>query len=191
MIDGRVILEPSTFNPQFFIQATTEIDGPRLGSPDAQLETVDVTLVLTGTLEEPSLSFQSSSLSYTESALLQLFALGREPQGNGVDPGYSAQWSLENIILREIEKDTRLVAGLDQFQIQSSGLLASTDSERDIRFRLGKRLSPRWYVGMQADPTMTFSQYRVAYRLNRNMTLEGSVDPNGLYQVNYRIKYRY
>lgn len=191
LIEGRVILEPSTFNPQFFIRATTEIDGPRSGSSGAQLETVDVTLILTGTLEEPSLSFQSSSLSYTESALLQLFALGMEPQGNGVDPGYSAQWGIENIILREIEKDTRLVAGLDQFQIQSSGLLASTDNERDIRFRLGKRLSPRWYVGMQADPTMNFSQYRVAYRLNRNMTLEGSVDPNGLYQVNYRIKYRY
>ncbi|MCH7520399.1 MAG: translocation/assembly module TamB domain-containing protein [Candidatus Marinimicrobia bacterium] len=191
LIEGRVILEPSTFNPQFYIQATTEIDGPRSGSTNAQLETVEVTLLLTGTLEEPSLSFRSSSLSYTESALLQLFALGQEPRGNGLDPGYSAQWGLENIILRELEKDTRLVAGLDQFQIQSSGLLASADNNRDIRFRLGKRLSPRWYVGMQADPTMNFSQYRVAYRLNRNMTLEGSVDPNGLYQVNYRIKYRY
>ncbi|MFB0516768.1 MAG: translocation/assembly module TamB domain-containing protein, partial [Candidatus Neomarinimicrobiota bacterium] len=61
----------------------------------------------------------------------------------------------------------------------------------EVRIHIGKRLSPKLYVGMQADPTMSFNQYQIAYRLSRNMSLVGSVDHNGLYQINYRLKLRY
>jgi hypothetical protein len=55
------------------------------------------------------------------------------------------------------------------------------------------------YIGVQADPTLSFNQYQIAYRLSRrtislgtvDQSVVGSVDEDGLYQVKYRLKLRY
>ena len=181
--EGTVVFEPSRFNPQFNIRATTEVP--------VGLEPVDVTLLLSGTLEEPSLNFQyPPTMPYTESDLLSLFTLG-DPAIAGGDPARAATLSLGRIMLRESEQYARRISGLDRFQIQTGGYRSTLGSE-GLRFNLGKRLSPRLYIGLQADPTLTFDQYdyQVAFRLSSNMFLEGSRSP-GQYRINYRLKYRY
>ena len=178
--EGTVTLEPSSLNPRFHIRATTQIE------PE-----FDVTMVLTGTLEDPQLSFEDlPSVSYTESDLFQLFALGKELEE--VDPALAAGLSLKDLILRRIEKETRQVYGLDRFHIQTTSPRTLIPELEEVRIHIGKRLSPRLYVGVQADPTQSFDQYgyQVTYRLNRNMSLVGSVDENGL-QIKYRLKFRY
>lgn len=191
--EGTIFFDPTEFNPQFNIIAETEIEIPQSsGGEKVKWVTSTVRMLVSGTLEEPNVSFERIPATYTESSLFRLFALGM-PTDNGGDPGLaSAGWSLGNMILREIEQDTRRMSGLDRFQIQTGGSLdQSRQSSIGIQsIHLGKRLSPRLYIGMQADPTMTFNQYKVVYRLNRNMSLEGGVE-DGLYKVGYRIRYRY
>ena len=181
--EGTVVFEPSRFNPQFNIRATTEVP--------VGLEAVDVTLIFSGTLEEPRLNFQyPPTMPYTESDLLSLFTLG-DPAIAAGDPARAATLSLGRIMLRESEQYARRLTGLDRFQIQTGGYRSTLGSE-GLRINLGKRLSPRWYIGLQADPTLTFEQYdyQVAFRLSSNMFLEGSRSP-GQYRINYRLKYRY
>lgn len=188
-----VSLEPSTFNPRYYLRATTQVEvlksNQRNPQASPELELVDVTLVMTGTLEDPQMSFESSAL-YSESDLLQLLALGKGPE-EGVDPALMARLNLTNIFLRRIEENARLAAGLDRFQIQTASPRTDFPELGTVRIHIGKRLSPKLYVGVQADPTLSFNQYQIAYRLNRNMSVVGSVDENGLYQINYRLKLRY
>ena len=196
VIEGSVLFEPSEFNPQFYIRAVTDVEIPTARSFDdgqpPELELTEISLTMSGKLDEPNILFESNSSAYTQSDLLQLFALGNTSVVSS-DPGATARWSLGNMILREIERDAQESVGLDRLKILTGNGGSTLPGESGIRIHVGKRLSPRLYVGIQADPTLSFNQYqyRVAYRLNRSMSLEGSVDPNGLYQVNYRVKYRY
>ncbi len=178
--EGRITLEPSTFNPQFYIRATTQVE------PDM----TDVTLVLSGTMEDHLFSFEYTSAEYTESDLLQLFALGKNPE-EAVDPALSAGLSIKDILLRRIQEDARQASGLDRFRIQTTSPRTLIPSAQQVRIHLGKRLTPRLYVGLQADPTLSFNQYQIAYRLNRNLSVVGSIDENGLYQGGLRLKIRY
>lgn len=178
--EGRITFESSTFNPQFFIRATTQVE------PDM----TDVTLVLSGTMEDHLFSFEYSSAEYTESDLLQLFALGKNPE-EAVDPALSAGLSIKDILLRRIQEDARQASGLDRFRIQTTSPRTLIPSPQQVRIHLGKRLTPRLYVGLQADPTLSFNQYQIAYRLNRNLSVVGSIDENGLYQGGLRLKIRY
>jgi len=189
--EGTVTLDPSAFNPQFYIVATTQVYMPSYtGSPGQSEDMVDVTLVLTGTMDDPQISFNSSYGLYSESDLLQIFALGTNPQA-GVDPAMTASMSLTNIILRRIEEETRLVSGLDRFQIQTTNPRTVLSDLEAVRIHVGKRLWSNVYVGVRADPTLSFNQYEVALRISRNMSLVGSVDENGLYEIKYRLKLRY
>ena len=196
IIEGSVLLDPSEFNPQFYIRAVTEVELPArtdfnsAGSPE--LELTEITLTMSGKLDEPNLLLESNSTAYTQSDLLQLLALGDASLAIP-DAVVTAGRSVSNLILRELQRDARKTVGLDRLRILTGGSRTTLPGQSGIRVSLGKRLSPRLYVGIQADPTLSFNQYqyRVAYRLNRTMSLEGSLDPNGLYQINYRIKYRY
>ncbi|MFC1481849.1 translocation/assembly module TamB domain-containing protein [Candidatus Neomarinimicrobiota bacterium] len=182
--EGTVLFEPSVFNPQFNLRAVTYI---AVGD-----EPVEITLLMTGSLEDPSLSFSyPPSLSYTDSDLLSLFTIG-DVSLSATDPGLAATSGIGNIFLRESEIYARRVSGLDRFQIQTPGFRNVQPGESSLKIALGKRITPRLYVGLQADPSLNLDQYgyQVAYRLGRNMYLEGSLSP-GLYRVNYRVKYRY
>ncbi len=196
IIEGSVLLDPSEFNPQFYIRAVTEVELPAStdfnSSGPPELELTEITLTMAGKLDEPNLLLESNSTAYTQSDLLQLLALGDASLAIP-DAVATAGRSVSNLILRELQRDAQKTVGLDRLRILTGGSRSTLPGQSGIRVSLGKRLSPRLYVGIQADPTLSFNQYqyRVAYRLNRNMSLEGSLDPNGLYQVNYRIKYRY
>ena len=114
----------------------------------------------------------------------------------GDDPIQTPGVGLTNIFLRQLEEGARSVSGLDRFQIQpgARGVAAIEAIEAgNFRFLIGKRLTPRLYVGVQADPTLDLSQqpYEVIYRLNRNMSVVGSVDPEGKREINYRLRLRY
>lgn len=192
--EARVTLDPSVFNPQFYIRATTQVDAPGSdasgsgGRSDPEL--IDVTLVMTGTLEDHQFAFDYNSSAYTESDFLQLFALGKDPSGS-VDPALTAGLSLKDILLRRIQEDARQASGLDRFRIQTMSPRTLIPSLQQVRIHIGKRLSPRLYVGLRADPTLSFNQYQIAYRLNRNLSVVGSVDQDGLYQGALRFKLRY
>lgn len=189
--EGWVTLEPSTFNPRFYIRATTQIEVATPGRTPEDLTPEDVTLVLTGTLEEPQLTFEfPPSVLYTENDLFQLFALGKEPEGE-LDPAVTASLSLTNIFLRRIEEDARRASGLDRFQIQTASPRSVFPELETVRIHIGKRLWSKVYVGVRADPTLSFNQYQVAFRINRNMSLVYSLDEHGLSQVKYRLKLRY
>ncbi|MFB0516115.1 MAG: translocation/assembly module TamB domain-containing protein, partial [Candidatus Neomarinimicrobiota bacterium] len=120
--EGWVTLDPSAFNPRYYLRATTQVEilesDPENPQAPPELELVDVTLVLTGTLEDPQMLFESSAM-YSESDLLQFFALGKGPE-EGIDPARTAGLNLTNILLRRIEADARLASGLDRFRIQTT-----------------------------------------------------------------------
>ncbi|MCH7576081.1 MAG: translocation/assembly module TamB domain-containing protein [Candidatus Marinimicrobia bacterium] len=195
VLEGSVQFEPSEFNPQFYIRAVTDIDIPTQSftqGGETQYRSDEVTLTLAGKLDEPNVNLQSDLSAYTQSDLLQLFALGNTSLAT-TGATTTATWSLGNFLLREIERDAQRAVGLDRLQILTGGG-GALPGVSSIRINMGKRLSSKLYVGIGADPTLSFDQYqyRIAYRLNRNMSLEGSIDPaTGLTQANFRIKYRY
>ncbi|UCH62190.1 MAG: translocation/assembly module TamB domain-containing protein [Fidelibacterota bacterium] len=188
--EGTVTLEPSTLNPRFYIRATTQVDVLQSDVPTIREdEPVDVTLVLTGTLDDPQMSFESSAL-YSESDFLQLFALGQSLE-EGVDIAVTGGLSLTNIVLRRIEEEARQFPGLDRFQIQTASPRTVLRDMEAVRIHIGKRLWSKVYMGLRADPTLSYTQAQIAFRINRNMSLVGSVDEKGLVQIKYRLKFRY
>jgi hypothetical protein len=188
--DGWVTLDPSEFNPRYYIQAVTPVELPSSGEDQETLEFVDVTVIFTGTLKEPEPpTFIDLPVQYTESDFYELLALGSPAEI--IDPAATAGMSLTNAILRRFEENARQVSGFDRFQIQTASARSTIPGPGEVRFHIGKRLSPRLYVGVQADPTLSFNQYQIAYRLNRNISLVGSVDEQGLYQAKFRLKIRY
>ncbi|UCD38264.1 MAG: translocation/assembly module TamB domain-containing protein, partial [Fidelibacterota bacterium] len=196
--EGSVTPDPANLNDtRIYIRATTQHEF--LLPDNDEPEPVDITLVLTGTLSEPQYSFEyPPSILYTESDLFQLLALGKERETE-YDPTVTAGLSLTKIVLRRFEENARQVSGLDRFQIQTASPRTIIPEPQEVRFHIGKRLSPRLYVGVQADPTLSFNQYQIAYRLSRMVTplgfvdqsVVGSVDEKGLYQIKYRLKLRY
>jgi hypothetical protein len=198
--EGWVILEPSEFNPRYYIRATTQFEydiDPDTEETDYQL--VDVTMILTGTMDDPQYAWEiPPNIPLTESDLVTLFALG-QPLQEGIDPTITAGLSLTNIVLRRFEENARQAAGLDRLRIQSTSSRSIFPDPQEVRFHIGKRISPRLYIGVQADPTLSFNQYQIAYRLSRrtislgtvDQSVVGSVDEDGLYQVKYRLKLRY
>ncbi|MCK4578185.1 MAG: translocation/assembly module TamB domain-containing protein [Candidatus Marinimicrobia bacterium] len=178
---GTIVFEPSEFNPQFTIEGVTEIPY------EQRME--EVTLLFTGTLEEPILTF-NTDLPLTDSDLLSLLTIGGQTISES-DPTSKATSTIGKMLLRESEQYARRVSGLDRFKIQTGGLGGSENGE-GLKINVGKRISRKLYIGLDADPTLGFYQYgyHVSYRLSPTMSLEGSLAP-GQYQVNYRLKYRY
>jgi hypothetical protein len=198
--EGWVILEPSEFNPRYYIRATTQIEYDIEPDPEeTDYQLVDVTMILTGTMDDPQYAWEiPPNIPLTESDLVTLFALG-QPLQEGINPTITAGLSLTNIVLRRFEENARQAAGLDRLRIQSTSSRSIFPDPQEVRFHIGKRISPRLYIGVQADPTLSFNQYQIAYRLSRrtiplgtvDQSVVGSVDEDGLYQVKYRLKLRY
>ncbi len=197
IVRGSISFDPIEFNPTLDIEA--EVDLASYGLADtastSSSESELVTVYLTGYLDNPSLEFESAN--YSQSDILMFLA---RAQNIGSESTGQDQFSTSAVNVvgswfeRQIERNVSRMAGLDDFELRTSGnLLSANPSTDQWSVVLGRKLAPNLYVKYER----TFSliepnqQFGLEYRINRNMSIAGDVDQEGLLSINYRYKYRY
>jgi len=197
VVSGSISFDPIEFNPTLDIEAQVDLaaygmaDTTSSSSGESEL----VTVYLTGYLDNPSLEFESAN--YSQSDILMFLSraqnIGSETTGQD-QLSASAANVVGSWFERQIERNIGRMAGLDDFELRTNGnLLSSNPTTDQWSVVLGRKLASNLYVKYER----TFSlvepnqQFGLEYRLNRNMSIAGDVDQEGLLSINYRYKYRY
>lgn len=180
-LEGIILLDPTQFNPEINIYASTSIAG----------EDIDVSM--TGNLENPSLVLESVN-NYSQSDIIELL-LFRENAQSSVTPGNSPQ--LENFVSNyfenELERNISRYTFLNKFQLNSSGSLLTGFENKNIDLYVGANISPKVYMNYKRGIFNTDNnfEYEVGYRMSKNMSLVAKIDEESLFHLNYRIRYHY
>ncbi len=184
---GTLTFNPVEFNPEIsdFV-VTTTIDGEQ------------VYLSLSGDLKEPQLALapgETTTLSMDD-ILAYLTINQKVTQGINLganslrDPVRSYVGMLVN---KQGEKLLNRFMGLDYLDIQSS--LFDPSASDTARITIGQRLSKNIKMTYQRDIMISepnpYSKLSVEYRMNKNMSIIGGVDQDGLLEVRGRLRYTY
>lgn len=197
IVRGSISFDPIEFNPTLDIEAEVDLAAYVMAdtTTSSSGESEMVTVFLTGYLDNPSLEFESAN--YSQSDVLMFLAraqnVGSETTGQD-----QLSASAVNVVgawfERQLERKVSQISGLDDFELRTGGnLLSSNPTTDQWSVVLGRKLAPNLYVKYER----TFSliepnqQFGLEYRLNRNMSIAGDVDQEGLLSINYRYKYRY
>ena len=160
-------------------------------SARATVRQYDVTLNLSGTLDQLNTSFTSNP-PLAESEVLTLLTSGEESlasTGTGsrseADSAAKASTMMAGQAASLVSQRTGRLFGLDRFQVQplttSSGELSQT------RVTVGKQLSRDLYVTYSYDPESTAEDiYRLEWNVRRGMTLVLTQNGDESYSVDVR-----
>lgn len=186
--EGQIYFDPVEFNPQLNIVAETEIE---------ETET-PITITLSGELDNPTISLRTSpgyqgQTQYSESELLSLITYGSE---NFAEAREKVPDQLQSIFTtyleRQLENYGSELIGLETFDVEGISL----QNPEDVTVRLGRRVAPNLYFTYQREffnttTTTSVNRFGLEYQLNRYMSFIGEMDEDGLYHLNYRLKYNY
>lgn len=196
IVSGTITFDPTEFNPTLDIQA--QVDLASYGMADTTTSSTDktemVTVYLTGYLDSPSLEFESANYSQSDILMFLTRAQNVGSETTGQDQLSASAMNVFGMWFeRQLERNIGRISGLDDFELRTSGNLFSNQPADQWSVVLGRKLAPNLYVKYER----TFSliepnqQFGLEYRLNRNMSIAGDVDQEGLLSINYRYKYRY
>lgn len=182
--EGQLVFDPSEFNPQMDILATTTI------------QDIDIRVRLTGTFKEPIMLIEDSEQYYSQSQLLQLLTIQKQfneqdlsTRGLGDRSVYLFGRFLKSELERSLVRSTPL---LDEFEIEGSSSLLTTSGDRDLAFKVGTRFSPSLYLSYKQSFSLTEpSQVGVEYRLSPNVSWVVKYDDDGQMHLKYRRKYKF
>lgn len=199
IVRGSIIFDPIEFNPKFDIEA--RVDLTSFGTQDSA-GTISsgkeeyATVRLTGDLEQPLLEFESTN--YSQSDIL-MFLSGTG--GTGIDNSsqdrlsFSALNAFGMYFERQVERSISRYSGLDEFELRTKGNVFSNQPLDKWSFLLGQKIAPNLFITYEYERNFSLTepnqQFGLEYRLNRNVSVVGDVDQNGLVRINYQYKYHY
>lgn len=182
---GTLSFDPVEFNPTISFTVRTTIDDK------------EVVLNLTGDMKEPQLSLApESSPDLNMDDILTYLTLNQKVSGGLTlaansfrDPVRSYVGLLVN---KTGERFLNRIGGLDYLDIQSPYLGAAGDTTRIL---VGQRISRDIKMTYQTDinrldPNPDY-KFGVEYRVNKNVSIIGNVDQDGLVEVRSRLRYSY
>jgi autotransporter translocation and assembly factor TamB len=197
LLNGTIEFEPTEFNPILDIEA--QVDLATYGLEDTTVTRARgtseyATVKLTGYLDDPTLTLESANFSQSDILMLLSYAQGVTGQGSTQD--YVSSGALNvfgRYFERQLEKNITRYSGLDQFELRTRGNLLTAQSGDQWSILLGRKIAPNLYVRYERTFNLTepYQQYGLEYRLSRNMSLIGDIDQDGLFRVNYNLKFRY
>jgi len=198
-LTGQIIFNPTEFNPTINLQAQVNLaqygygDTTRTGSIRRDEK---VTVRLTGDFEQPTLLFESNNENISQSDILMFLTRTQRPSQdffNQEQLSSDAMNAFGAYFERQLEKSVARISGLDEFEIRTKGNLFSPIQPDQMSMVLGQKLAPNLYVKYERTLSLIepYQQVGVEYHLNRNMSIIGEIDQNGLLKINYRFKYHY
>ena len=197
-VQGTISFDPVEFNPQLDLSAAVDLGayGYRDSTNTSGSGSDNVTIRLTGDLEQPSLSFESLDDKYSQSDILMFLTRMQRSVEDGTGQG---QLSTDAVNVfgayfqRQLERGVSRLSGLDEFELRTDGNFASGLQPDQWSMMVGQKLAPNLYITYERSLSLIEpnQQIGVEYRLNRNTSLIGEIDQEGLLKFNYRFKYHY
>ncbi len=196
-LTGSIIFDPTEFNPQLDIQARLNLTSyvPANTSESISTEEEEIVAVrLTGDLEKPVLQFESDQ--YTQSDILRILSRTGTSGGMTLDESSISSGALNifgSYFERQLERRISEISGLDEFQLRTQGDLFSNQQPGDWSILLGQKVSSNLYITYERNFSLVEPNQQVGlqYYLDRNTSLEGRIDENGLFHINYKIRHNY
>ncbi|MCK4297518.1 MAG: translocation/assembly module TamB domain-containing protein [Candidatus Marinimicrobia bacterium] len=194
---GSIIFDPTEFNPKLDIEAKVDLASyvyQDLKESQKDRESEYAIVRLTGDLEQPVLTFESEN--YTQSDILMFLT---RAQG-GVAQLFDQEKISSNALNvfgayfeRQVERNVSRIVGLDAFELRTKSNILYDLDPNQWSMVLGQKLAPSVYVTYERNLSLIESSQQVGieYRLNRNMSIVGDVDQDGLINIKYKYKYHY
>jgi len=196
IVRGSVIFDPTEFNPILDIEAKVDLASyAQSDTTDTRSNEEDNVLVrLSGDLQNPTLEFESGK--YSESDIIMFLTrtqLGEEDPLNQDRLSADARNIIGMYFERQLEKRISRISGLDEFELRTRGNLLSNQQPDQWSFVLGRKIRPNLYLKYERALSLIEpnQQFGVEYRLNRNISITGDINQEGLLMINYLYKYRY
>lgn len=197
LLSGTIIFEPTDFNPILDIEA--QVDLASYGLNDTTVTqtgkgTEYVTVKLSGYLDDPSLTFESAN--YSQSDILMYLMRTQNFTSQGLKQEQISADAMNifgRYFERQIEKNITRFSGLDEFELRTRSNLLAAQSNDQWSILLGRKIAPNLYFKYERTFNLLepYQQFGLEYRLNRNMSLVGEIDQNGLFNISYSLKFRY
>lgn len=193
IVRGSIIFDPTEFNPTLDIEAQVDLAYDTTRTVTGEDDN-SVAVRLTGDLENPTLEFESKK--YTESDILMFLtrAQGTGDEAFGQDRLSSDAMNVFGMYFeRQLERSISQISGLDEFELRTRGNLLANQQPDQWSLMLGQKIAPNLFVKYERNLSLIepHQQIGIEYRLNRNISIAGDIDQNGLLSINYRYKYRY
>lgn len=198
VVQGTLAFDPTEFNPTLDIEARVDLasytDYSTTETAGGDKEDY-VTVLLSGDLQNPTLTFDSNN-KYNDSDILMFLTrtqLGGEEGLRRDRISADAMNVFGMYFERQLEQSISRISGLEEFELRTRGNLLSNQQPDQWSVSLGQKLAPNLYLKYERqlsliEPTQIFG---VEYRLNRNFSIAGEVEQDGSYRINYLYKYRY
>lgn len=198
VVQGSLTFDPTEFNPTLDIEARVDLASytdynttESVGTPEEDY----VTVMLSGDLQNPTLTFDSNN-KYNDSDILMFLSRTQLGSEEGLDQKRISADAMNVFGMyfeRQLERSISQISGLDEFELRTKGDLFSNQQPDQWSVSLGQKLAPNLYLKYERklsliEPTQLFG---IEYRLNRNFSIAGEVEQDGSYRINYLYKYRY
>ncbi len=193
---GSIIFDPIEFNPTLDIEAQVDLASYSMGDTTTGKTSPSelATVRLTGNLDNPLLEFESTN--YSQSDIIMFLT---RTQNIGSQAFTQERLSSDALNMfgmyfeRQLEKSISRISGLDEFELRTRGNLFANQQPDQWSIVLGRKIARNLYFKYERtfsliEPNQLFG---LEYRLNRNISIAGDVDQEGLLRINYRYKYRY
>ncbi|NOZ08387.1 MAG: hypothetical protein GXO91_05865 [FCB group bacterium] len=181
---GSIFLDPSNTIPTVDIEALTSVNGNQYR------------IFFRGPLNDPNYEIRDEDTgsfitSDEQDAILRLLITGGS--GNNGNIGETGKTLFSNYIENEFEQFIAQHSPIDRFQVESESALLTDFNKADVNISIAKNITQKLYMNIRSDvfSDQITNEYEVGYRINRNMSLVGRLDQNGLPHMNYRIKIDY
>ncbi len=189
--DGSMVFDGKGFNPDMDIQAETSISD------------YAITVSLAGRLDNPTLTFEESTNTLSQSDILTLLTLKTDFTDNNTSSKGFGQVSSSLVSAwfeQQLEKNllqiTRDLGIVDEVEITGAGGLIDESSTEDMTISAQRHLSEKLALNYSYSYKRSFGLDNqqlvgVEYKLNRYLSLVGNYDDEGNLQVKYRLRYSY
>ncbi|MCF7884951.1 MAG: translocation/assembly module TamB domain-containing protein [Candidatus Marinimicrobia bacterium] len=192
-LSGNIYFDPVKMNPRLDIHSELNLTSFGTGTSQEVSDDEDIVDVyLSGDLEKPDLHFGSEN--YSQNDILSLIQ-GSERQKNGQAssiPG-SALNVFGQYFERQLERRFSQLSGIDRISFRTNDNLLQNRNLDNWKVTLGQRITPNIFVTYEHGSVYSIPTQRVEveYRFDKNHSIEGNVDQDGLFGINYKIRYNY
>jgi hypothetical protein len=192
-LSGNIYFDPVKMNPRLDIHSelnlTSFTDGDTREIGDDE-EIVDV--YLTGDMEKPDLQFSSDNYSQNDILSLIQGTSSAEGEQSSSIPG-SALNVFGQYFERQLERRFSQISGIDRISFRTKESILQNRNLDNWKLTLGQRITPNIFITYEHGAVYNKPTQRVEveYRFDRNHSLEGNVDQDGLFGINYKIRFNY
>ncbi len=194
---GSIVFDPTEFNPKLDIEAKVDLASyVYQDSKESQTDRKSeyATVRLSGDLEQPVLTFESEN--YTQSDILMFLTRAQGGVAQLLDQEKISSSALNVFgayFERQVERNVSRIIGLDAFELRTKSNILYDLDPNQWSMILGQKVAPNVYVTYERNLSLIEpnQQVGIEYRLNRNMSIIGDVDQDGLINIKYKYKYHY